>query len=552
MDKPPGQPGEPDAPDFPEAIAARRPRWRLQLVWLVPLVAVLIGGWLAVKSILEEGPTITISFQTADGLEAGKTKIKFKNVDIGVIKKVTLAPDDKSVIATAELTRNASRMLVSDTRFWVVRPRISGGTVSGLGTLLSGSYVGVDIGTQRARRTDFVGLESPPVFATGVPGREFILKADDMGSLDVGSPIFFRRLQVGQVTSYKLDPSGTGMTLHVFINAPYDKYVTNDTRFWHASGVDVSLDTTGVKINTESLVSILIGGLAFQDPPDAIARPDKTEAEALSDFELFSDRAEAMKRHDKIVDTYVLNFKESVRGLLVGAPIDFRGIVVGEVAAIYTRFDRATKQFSIPVEVHIFPERFTSRFDSTANKDEAQAHGGRVTANRKEFADYLVAHGLRAQLKTASLLTGQLYVAVDFFPAAPKATINWDNGVPELPTIPGNLQGLQESITSLLAKLNKIPFEGIGKDVQQTLVDADTLVKTLNNEVAPEARATLAAAHEALVSANRTLQSDSPLQQSTTDTMRELSRTAAAFRSLAEYLERHPEALIRGKTEDKK
>src|SRR5580698_2511518 len=165
MDKPPGRPGEPDAPDFPEAIATQRPRWRLQLVWLVPLVAVLIGGWLAIQSILEAGPTITISFQTADGLEAGKTKIKFKNVDIGVIKKVTLAPDDKSVIATAELTRNASRMLVSDTRFWVVRPRISGGTVSGLGTLLSGSYVGVDIGTQRARRTDFVGLEAPPVFS---------------------------------------------------------------------------------------------------------------------------------------------------------------------------------------------------------------------------------------------------------------------------------------------------------------------------------------------------------------------------------------------------
>jgi paraquat-inducible protein B len=551
MDKPPGRPSEPDAPDFPEAIAARRSNWRLQLVWLVPLVAVLIGGWLAVQSILEKGPTITISFQTADGLEAGKTKIKFKNVDVGLIKKVTLAPDDRSVIATAELTRNASRMLVSDTRFWVVRPRISGGTVSGIGTLLSGSYVGVDIGTQRTSRTDFVGLESPPVFAAGLPGREFVLKADDMGSLDIGSPVFFRRLQVGQVSSYQLDPSGAGMTLHVFVNAPYDKYVTNDTRFWHASGVDVSLDTTGVKINTESLVSILIGGLAFQDPPETIDGTVKPEADVLSNFQLFSDRAEAMKRHDKIVDTYVLNFKESVRGLLVGAPIDFRGIVVGEVAAIYTHFDKATRQFSIPVEVRIFPERFTSRYDRTA-KGEAQADGGRVVKDRKEFADYLVAHGLRAQLKTASLLTGQLYVSVDFFPAAPKATINWDNGVPELPTIPGNLQGLQESITSLVAKLNKIPFEGIGKDVQQTLVDADALVKTLNTEVAPEARATLAAAHEALVSANRTLQSDSPLQQSTADTMRELSRTAAAFRTLAEYLERHPEALIRGKTEDTK
>jgi paraquat-inducible protein B len=529
-------------PDFPEAVAAPRSRWRVQLVWLVPLVAVLIGGWLAVQSILEKGPTITISFLTGEGLEAGKTKIKFKNVDIGVVKKVALSPDDKSVVATAELSRDASKMLVDDTRFWIVRPRISGGTVSGIGTLLSGSYVGVDIGSASKARSDFVGLESPPVFASGVPGREFVLKSADLGSLDIGSPVFFRRLQVGQITSYALDPDGTGMTLHVFVNAPYDKYVTNATRFWHASGVDVSLDTTGVKVNTESLVSILIGGLAFQDPPDVV---DKTEAAAQRQFELFSDRAEAMKRHDKIVDTYVLNFTESVRGLTVGAPVDFRGIVVGEVAAIYTHFDPATKQFSIPVEVHIFPERFTSRYQSGGT-------GGRVVQDRHQFGDFMVEHGFRAQLKTGSLLTGQLYVALDFFPAAPKAKIDWSGNPPELPTMPGNLQGLQDSITSLVAKLNKIPFETIGKDLHQTLADADGLLKTLNTQVAPEARATLAAARDALVAANRTLQPDSALAQSTTDTMRELARTAASFRALADYLERHPEALIRGKTEDKK
>src|SRR6202162_62410 len=529
-------------PDFPEAVAAPRSRWRVQLVWLVPLVAVLIGGWLAVKTVLEKGPIITISYKTGEGLEAGKTKIKFKNVDIGVIKGVALSPDRKRVIATAELNRDASNTLVDDTRFWVVRPRLSGGSVSGLSPLLPGSFIGMDIGTQSKPRRDFVGLEVPPVFAAGMPGREVVLKSADMGSLDVGDPVFFRRLQVGQVTSYELDHEGTGVTLHVFINAPYDKYVSNNTRFWHASGVDVSVDTNGVKIDTESLVSILIGGLAFQSPPDAV---DKPEAAAQSEFELFRDRAEAMKRHDSIVDTYVFNFKESVRGLMVGAPVDFRGIVVGEVAAIYTHFDPVTKEFSIPVEVRIFPERFTSRFQSGGK-------GGRMTADRKAFTEYLVEHGLRAQLKTASLLTGTLYVAVDFFPAAPKATMDWSKSPPELPTIPGNLQGLQDSITSLVAKLNKIPFETIGKDLHQTLTDADGLLKTLNTQVAPEARTTLVAAQEALASANRSLQPDSPLSQSTVDTMRELSRTAASFRALADYLERHPEALLRGKTEDKK
>ncbi len=541
MNESPGQTDEQNASVFPAAVATKQSKWRLQLVWVVPVVALLIAGWLVVQSVMRNGPTITIRFSTGEGIEAGKTKIKFKNVDVGVIKSVELSDDHKTVLASAEMSRNASSMLVDDTRFWVVRPRISGGTVSGIGTLLSGSHIGMDIGTAQKARSDFVGLESPPVLASGAPGREFVLKSDNLGSLDVGSPVFFRRLQVGQIVSFALDPEGAGMIIHVFINAPYDRYVTDDTRFWHASGVDVTLDTTGVKVNTESLVSVLIGGLAFENPSGATNR---VEADAQHQYDLFAGRAEAMKEHDAIVDKYVLNFKESVRGLTVGAPIDFRGIVIGEVSAINTHFDPATKEFSIPVEVSIFPERLISR-------DDSGSAVGAIPSKRKEFADYLVKKGLRAQLRTASLLTGQLYIAIDFFPSAPKATVDWSTKTPQLPTVPGNLQGLQDSITSLVAKLNKIPFEGIGNDLRKTLNDADTLMNTINTDVAPEAKATLATARETLTSANRALQSDSPLQQSTADTMRELSRTAASFRALAEYLQRHPEALLRGKTEDR-
>jgi paraquat-inducible protein B len=534
--------GQSEPPDIPEAVATPRSRWRMQIVWLVPIVAVLIGAWLAVKAVVEQGPTITITFATGEGLEAGKTKIKFKDVDIGMVKSVTLSSDHRAVVATAELTRDAAALLVDDTRFWVVRPRISGGTVSGIGTLLSGSFIGMDVGTSSKSRHDFIGLETPPVFASGVPGREFILRGQDMGSLDVGSPIFYRRLQVGQVTSDALDDNGKGVTLHVFVNAPYDRYVKADTRFWQASGIDVSLDTTGVKVNTESLVAILIGGLAFQTPDETADQP---EAAARTAFGLFRDRGEAMKQHDTIVDTYVVNFKESVRGLSVGAPVDFRGIVVGEVAAINTRFDRATRQFSIPVTVRFYPERFTSRYESGGA-------GGRVSENRRELTQWLVDHGLRAQLRTGNLLTGQLYIALEFFPNAAKAQMDWSRTPPEMPSAPGNLQSLQDSLTSLLAKLNKIPFEGIGNDARQTLVDANALIKRLNTDVVPQARQTLAAAQSALDSANATLQPDSAVQTSAADAMREMARTAAAFRTLADYLERHPEALIRGKSEDKK
>lgn len=538
------QPGSPGSPDFPEAVVKPRSRWRLQLVWLVPLVAVLIGGWLAVQAVLEKGPTITIGFKTGEGLDAGKTKIKYKDVEIGVVKSVALSKDRRSVVAKAELAKDATPLLVDDTRFWVVRPRISGGTVSGLGTLLSGSYIGMDVGTQAKARRDFVGLETPPVFAQDVPGREFVLKSEDMGSVDIGTPVFYRRLQVGQITSYVMDADGNGVTLRAFINAPYDKYVRADTRFWHASGVDVSLDTSGVKVDTQSMVAILIGGVAFQTPADTADGP---QAAANAQFDLFHDRAEAMKRHDRFYDTYVLNFKESVRGLAVGAPVDFRGIVVGEITAINTRFDPVKKEFSIPVEVRLYPERFTSRYESGRT-----GKGGRLTADPHALAQWLVEHGFRGQLRTGNLLTGQLYVALDFFPAAPKVEIDWKAKPPELPTVPGGLQSLQDSVTSLVAKLNKIPFEGIGKDVSQTLREADALLKTLNTELAPEARAAIASARTTLDSANSAIQPDSTLTQSTADTMRELSRMATSFRVLADYLERHPEALLRGKTEDKK
>lgn len=536
-------PGTEQKPDFPDADAVPRSRWRLQIVWLIPILAVLIGGWLAVQAVLEKGPTITISFSTAEGLEAGKTKIKFKDVDIGIIKSVTLTSDRERVIATASINKDATNMLVENTRFWVVRARISGGTVSGISTLLSGSYIGMDVGKSKIERRDFVGLEVPPVIASDVPGREFILKSANMGSLDVGTPVYFRRLQVGQVSAYTLDTDGHGVTLRVFINAPYEKFVLADTRFWHASGVDVTVGSNGIQVNTQSLVSIMVGGIAFESPPGAL---DEAAAASGSTFTLFPNRSDAMKAHYHIVAKYAADFSESVRGLTVGAPVDFRGIVIGEVKAIYTRYDPKTDKFTIPVEIDLYPELFTSRFQANGGASV----GGRVTNDPHALADRLVAKGLRLQLRTGNLLTGQLYLAADFFPDAPKATVNWESSPPELPTIPGNLQRLQENVTQLVAKLNAIPFEAIGKGTQQTLASAKTLLNDLDTVIVPQAQGTLAAAQTALQSANNALKPDSALQQNANDAVQELARTATAFRTLADYLEQHPEALIRGKKQE--
>jgi paraquat-inducible protein B len=533
--------GRPELGDIPEAKAVTKSHTSLQIVWLIPLIAVLIGGWLAVKTVMERGPTITITFKTAEGLEAGKTKIKYKDVDIGLVKSIVLSPDLDHVVATADLVKEFAPNLVDDLRFWVVRARISGGTISGLGTLLSGSYIGVGVGKSDKPRSDFVGLETPPVVSIDTPGRQFTLRAANMGSLDVGSPIFYRRLQAGQVMSYAIDPDGKGVTLDVFINSPFDKFVNDDTRFWNASGVDIKLDSNGVKIDTQSMVSILVGGIAFETPDVSADLPALQQTRT---FALFDDRTKAMQNPETTKQRFVLIFHESVRGLEPGAVVDFLGINIGEVVAIKVTFDEAKKQVTIPVEVDLYPTRLQARW-----------YKKRAVASEKEriaFVRGLIARGLRAQLRTGNLLTGQLYIGLDFFPNAPKAGEEVIEGVPELPTLPSSMRELQDTIASIANKIEKLPLAEISGDLRQTLQTGTKLMQRLDSELAPEMRGTLDDARKALVAAEKALASDSQLQQDAREAMREVARAAKAIRLLADTLERNPEALIRGKPEEGK
>lgn len=536
-------PRAPEPFDFPEAIAGRPSRRTVQLVWLVPFIAVLIGGWLVTKAILDRGPNITIIFETAEGLEAGKTKLKYKNVDVGEVKKVELSPDTKSVIVTAELVKQAQPYLREDTRFWLVRARISGGTVTGLGTLLSGSYIAVDIGRTGESRRNFIALKQPPTFTSDTPGKVFVLRADNLGSLDVGSPVYFRRLQVGHVTGYELDQDGKALTVQVFVNAPYDRFVNNDTRFWQSSGLDVSLDANGVKIDTQSLVSILIGGLVFETPVESADLP---AAASKAQFVLFANRAAALKNAETNVIRAVMRFNESVRGLSVNAPIDFRGITLGNITAISAEYNQTHQRFDMKVETEIYPKRLGSI--GSGDNPARTRDGG------QEVIESMIASGLRAQLRTANLLTGQLYVALDVFPHATRIKPRSDESMLEIPTIATSLGELQSTIASIATKLDAFPLEQIGKDLGQTLrnanqmTDAAThLMQRLDAEIAPEARAALVEARKAIASAERAVKPDSPLSQDARDAMLEIQRAAAAVRELADYLDRHPEALLRGK-----
>jgi paraquat-inducible protein B len=544
-----------DLSDLPQADVQRKKQ--ISIVWLIPIVAVLIGGWLAYKGLSEKGPMVTITFESAEGLEAGKTLVKYKDVKIGQVQTVRFNADLSRVIVEAELVKEAEPFLTENTRFWVVRPRVTASGVSGLGTLFSGAYISMDPGKEGRAERKFKGIEIPPVVTTGMPGRDFVLQATSLGSLDIGAPVYYRQIQVGQVIGYELEEEGQSLKIKIFINAPHDKLVFKNTRFWNASGFDLKLDASGLTLNTESMVSIMLGGIAFDTPTSLEVGGPAEEGQI---FRLYETRASIFERTYTEKVYYILYFNESIRGLAVGAPVEFRGIKIGQVVDIKSEFDLKKASPRIAVLIETEPQRW---------KVAGTEQEGTVEGSKEAIAK-LVAKGLRAQLKTGSLLTGQLFINVDFYPDAPKAQIKYGEKFPVLPTIPAPLQIITARVNDLLSKIETVPIEQIGKDLgdtlqnvkklsesrellealqslNETLQDTRKLAQNLNTNVAPAITTTLDQAQQTLISVEGTLGKDSPLQYELRNAIKELGESARSLRVLLEYLERHPDALIFGK-----
>ncbi|MFZ3120847.1 MAG: MlaD family protein [Variovorax sp.] len=537
----PAGPGE-----LPTPRVVRRRDWMPSLIWLIPVVAALVGIFLVARILIDRGPEIVLTFKTAEGLEAGKTAVKYKDVQIGVVQSLRLARDRSHVRVTLQLNKDADAFTAEDTRYWVVRPRLDTSGISGLSTLLSGAYIGADAGTSEESAKEFTGLEVPPIVTRDASGKQFLLRAANIGSLDVGSPVYFRRIKVGQVAAYELNEDGRGVTLRVFVNAPYDKFVGGNSRFWQASGLDMRLNASGITLRTQSLATILLGGISFGAPDD----DNGPVAGENTAFALAEDEGAAMKPPDGPAAPMLLYFNQSLRGLSPGAPVDFRGVVIGEVKSIGIQFDRSEREFRMPVMITLYPDRLRARNNG---EPEESLH------TQKQRLRFLIDKGLRAQMRTGNLLTGQNYIALDFFPKAPKVSVDVAKNPVEMPTVPNSLDELQSQVQEIATKLNKVPFEQIGADVRtalatlnKTLVSAEQLTRTLNNDVSPEITAAMKDARKTINSAERTLAQDSPLQQDMRQTLQELTRAAGSVRVLTDYLERHPESLLRGKPEDQK
>ena len=547
-----------DGQNLPRATLTPKRRGRVSAVWLIPLFAALVAVGIAVNRILKEGPTITVLFKSAEGVEAGKTQIKYKDVKIGEVSAVELHDDFSKVLVTAKIDKHAEDLMVKDAGFWVVQPRVTLSGVSGLGTLLSGNYIGFERGKSTQRHRRFIGLEVAPAITIDQPGKQFELTAADMGSLGIGSPIYFRRLKVGQVIASKLAADGDSVRFKVFVNAPYDRFISAETRFWNASGLDVSLGADGVDVRTESLTSLLIGGVAFETPTFAA---EGEPAAADSSFPLFADRATAMKQPEAIARHYVLYFDDSLRGLSVGAPVTLLGLKAGEVTDVGFDLDPEALVLRGRVEFVAYPERLIAHLQTLQ-----AAETERVVSNERQshaFLQRLIEErGLRGQLRSGSLITGKLYVAFDYVKDAPKVKIDWGVPMPVIPTVPSTLPNLEDKVTGILDKVDKIPFEAIGNELKQVLAtidnaikDIDKAVEHIDTGVTPELNSSLIEFRRALASADRVLKNadatlvgpDAPGQIELSNALQEVARAARGVRVLADYLERNPSALIRGK-----
>jgi paraquat-inducible protein B len=516
-------------------------RWTISVIWIVPIVAALTAIVLGVRSYLGSGPTITISFKTGEGIVAGNTEVRYKEVPIGKVKRIELTDDHSSVRVRVELVRDASAVAVEDSRFWVVRPRIGLGGVSGLGTLISGAYIGVDVGTSKQEHLDFQGLEKPPTVTSDQRGRRFIVHSADLGSLDLGSPVYYRRIPVGRVVGRGLDNDGRHVTLEVFVDEPYDRFVTPKVRFWNASGIDVELGATGFKLNTQSLATVIAGGMAFQSFPE----DDSSEPAAEnSEFTLFEDRVAATAPLDEEAKRLRLRFYQSTRGLGADSPVVFQGIEIGRVHSVELDYNAATGAFWSDVEVDVYPARIGRAFKSW--QDSAEGHSGDADA----FFRRLVERGLRAQMRTANLITGQLYIALDFDTKARKVEAPPGQSPLEIPTLRGEFDQIQEQISTIVTKLEAIPFDDIGRNLNGTLQSADALVRRLDGKVLPELQGAIAEVQRTLAAATAALSDDSDMQRGARGTLAEVERAARSLRTLGDYLQRHPESLLRGRPDN--
>jgi paraquat-inducible protein B len=554
---------QPPPPPLVHSVIDRKRR--ISLIWLIPIVAVLIGAWLIWDTYSKRGPLITVQWSSAQGLVAGQSRVRHKDVELGQVQSVALSPDLSHVSVSIRMNRMALPMLTSNAQFWVVTPRFFAGSLSGLGTLLSGSYIELDSGAPGGTSLrDFIGLKDPPLRQADVAGTTFLLRAARIGSINVGSPIFYRDLDVGQVLGWDLGNMAESVLIHAFVRAPFDQYVHQETRFWNASGVSVKLGAGGVQLQLESIKALLLGGVSFETPTTARTR---NIAQADREFPLYVDQDAANRATFQRRIEMLSYFPGSVSGLAVDSAVTFQGLRVGQVMSVGLAYDPVSDSIRAPVRYEVEPERIA---DLQVAADRGPVENARI----------LVQRGLRAQIKGANLLTGEMEVSLEIMPNAAPAELALEGHVIVIPAVAGGLSGITNSVTDLLAKLNRMPFEDIGRNLNDTLsgvskiANGDEMTRALVSlqaalgsvqdlmrkldtdagpalrrlpEIAASLQSSVTQANRLMGSLNMAYGDNSPVNRQISRLLLQFNDTARSFKALADLLSRHPEALIRGR-----
>ncbi|CEO41127.1 paraquat-inducible protein B [Photobacterium kishitanii] len=440
-------------------------------IWIVPLVALGIGIWMFVQYLNSQGPVITIRLPNASGIEVGKTAIKSLNVKVGVVTKVQLSKDYSYITVTAQMNNDTGRMLKNDTLFWVVKPRIGKGGVSGLDTLLSGSYIEMQPGEGKEDKNHFVALDVPPVAPADAKGLRVILTSRQAGKLGVGDPVLYDGFTVGRVEQVSFDINSKRANYQLFIFEPYDSLVRTSSNFILASGVKVQVGAEGFNVKIGSLESLITGGVTFTTPADDQGSP---QLQQKAYYRLYNNRSEVREKMFEQHLDFVMLFSESIRGLKAGAPIEYRGIQIGTVQKVPLRLPTSQEGFTskqIPVLVRIDLGRVYDRSDEGTLASLQQNL-------EKEFKQ-----GLRATLKTGNLLTGALYIGTDVYKAEkPMKALTYD-GYNLFPTKTGDLAEVQKQLTNLLNKFNKLPVEDTLNSMTATLKASEKTMATMQTTI---------------------------------------------------------------------
>lgn len=550
----------------PIATAPVRHRRRIPLVWIVPVLTAMIGGWLAWDTYSKRGPTITVSFDTAAGLTAGQSQLKYRNVVMGTVRSITIPPDLSKVVVTIETTREAEPLLNDKTIFWVVKPQLFAGNISGLETILSGSYIGMRPQVEGGKpQRDFVGQTDPPVLQASAKGTTYRLDTHRLGSISLGAPIFFRDIEVGTVLGWDLHDLATRVSIHAFVRAPFDRYVHEDSKFWNASGLSVTLGAKGIDVQMESLRALLLGGIAFDTSHDT----NQPVAKAEQRFPLYANIEEARATGFGRQFHLVSYFPGSVAGLAHGSDVTFHGLKVGEVTEVGLYYDPKLDRVVVPVHYRIEAGRVTN----VAKLKHMDA---------KQIAEEMIQRGLRATLESPSLLTGQKIIALQIVPDAKPAEMIKEGDHYVIPTAEiGGFDSIVGAASELLTRINRIDFDKIGRSIssaasgldetingqqlkttlralEKAMVDVQDIARKLDVDATPALKRLPAIAQElqdAVTKANKLIGSVDQGYGSQSKFHRDLDRlipqltdTARSIRALADLLSRHPEALIKGRT----